>query len=212
MQQTVGVLPRPRRLATALVALALTAGAAGCGGDDDEPTASTTAGGTSTAAQPTTTASSDEELTAAFKTGYAELRPRLNAVSQRLGTALQTAAQKSNAQIVEEFGAIERDLGAGVDELKRLSPPRALAADFGTATRTADAIVGDIGDIVSAGRTGDPDAARDASKALVGRVPTLGGATQRISEALGLPPTNGSGTGTTGTTPSGAGAGGSTSR
>lgn len=213
MQQTVGALPRPRRLATALVALALTAGVAGCGGDDDEPTtASTTGGATSTAAQPATTAS-EAERTEAFKTAYAALRTKLNAVSQRLNTALQTAAEKTNAQIVDEFSAIERDFGAGIDELKRLDPPAAISADFGTATRTAEAVVGDIGDIVSAGRTGDPDAARNASKALVGRVPTLSAATQRITEALDLPPSDdtGSGTGTTGTTPSG-GAADSTSR
>lgn len=205
-----GALPRPRRLATALALAVLTAGVAGCGGDDDGPTASTGTGATSTATQSATT-TSEADRAAAFKAAYEGLRTRLNAVTQRLNTALQTAAQKSNAQITEEFGAIERDLGSGVDELERLDPPAEIAADFGTATRTADAIVGDIGDIVSASRTGDPDAARDASKALVGRVPTLSAATQRIVKALGLPPAEGSGTGTTGTTPSG-GAAGSTTR
>lgn len=182
----------PARLAATLAAAALTLGLAGCGGDETT-TASTAASDATTAqAAPATStqaaASSDAERTAAFRSGYDAQRRSLNAVTDRLGTALQTANQKTNAEIVRELSAIERDLGAGMTRLKQLQPPSALTADFGVATRTGDAIVGDLGDIVSAARTGDPDGAKRATQTLVGRIPTLQEATKKIISALGLKP------------------------
>jgi hypothetical protein len=194
-----GASRRRNARAAALLAAAIAAGISGCGGDDSRTTATAApAPRTATSAPPPTTAApSEADKRAAFKAAYSAERAPLNAVTLRLGTALDTADQKTNAQIAEEFGTLGRELGAGIDRLKRLDPPADLAADFGVVTRTADAMVGDLGDIASAARTGDPAAAKSATQALVGRVPTLSDATRRIVKALGLKLSVPTGTGTT---------------
>lgn len=186
---------RGRRVLTAL-AVAATLGVAGCGGDsDDESTTSatgtaTTQTATTTATTPPTTTGSDADGTEAFKRGYVAQRTTLNAITTRLGDALQSADQKTNAQIADELGGIERDLAAGIDRLKTLDPPASVSADFGTAVRTAEGIVRDLGDIISAATTGDPAGAKSATQRLVGRVPTLSAATKGITSTLGLPSAN----------------------
>lgn len=191
------LLPRPtgpsaRRATATLVALALAAGAAGCGGDDEDT--ATTGASTATTAQ---AAPTEAELTASFKQGYSDQRTTLNAITTRMGDALQSASEKTNAQIVDELGGIERELAAGVERLKTLRPPASVAADFQSTTRTADGLVRDLGDIVSAARTGDPEGAKSATQRLVGRLPTLSRSTQAISSKLGLPSSSGSAGGTT---------------
>jgi hypothetical protein len=184
-----------RRGLSATVAVLAATGLIASGGDDgdDATTSTATQGATSTqATTPATTTQAGPATAESFKAAYQPLRTRLNAVSDDLAAALQAADQKTNAQIATQFAALRTSFDAEIDKLDALRPPAELREDFDTIRTTSRAIGSDLGKIADAGRTGDAAAAKAATQALVGRIPTLREAATSLSSALDLPRSGGS--------------------
>ncbi len=123
----------------------------------------------------------------AFKQGYGKQRTALNAISERIGEVLTGATGKTDAQVVSEVRGIEKQYRAQLGRLEALEPPDERAAEFAVVTKSARVLDTDLVRIADAASGGDAVGARRATEALVGHVPALKAASERLVKALGLP-------------------------
>lgn len=153
------------------VALAATA-LPGCGGDGS-PTPSTTG------ARP---AAADQ----AFRRAVAAERTTLTSIGTDIQTAIDGAAQRSDAELAQQFGALAGRAQAALTTLDGLRPP-ASARDEVAALRTAvEAGVRDLRAIARAADAGDAAAAESSTRALVGHSPAIGDASRALATAAGV--------------------------
>jgi hypothetical protein len=136
---------------------------------------------------PTTTTQSPAQVAATFKQGYAKERVKLNRVSERIGTVITQAADKTDAQILAQLKDVETQYRTALTQLDALKPPPNLETRFTAATSAAHLLDADLVTITSAAASHDAKAAEAATRKLVTDVPVLKTAAEALRSELGLP-------------------------
>jgi ABC-type glycerol-3-phosphate transport system substrate-binding protein len=152
-------------VARAAVAVAVLV-AGGCGGGSSS---------SSTTAQPST-------FRADFKVTINQFKNTAHAI----GVAIQHAPGESDSQIGSAFSGLAAQWQAAVNHLKSLTPPPAVAGEFGTLKEAATATESDLQAVVAAAQTHSGSAARQAGASLVRDVLKAKTASEVISHKLGI--------------------------
>lgn len=149
------------RRPTSLIALLATAAAIGAGcGDSDEPSA--------------------EDAQAA----YDSLQTRIENLGGAIGAELQAARNQTDAALERAFERLEQRGDAVVQQLRDLEVPDDLTDERNALRDAIERGTQDLGDIVTAVRESDPDAARQAAEDLVTDSQAISEARAEFEQAL----------------------------
>ena len=129
--------------AAALTATALVAG--GCGSSKSDNTPDTTA----------------------FRTAFTAESARIKALGVELGTGVQEAEKKTDAQIVTQFTDFASRAHDAADAVDALAAPATVKPDMTTLARALTKVAGDLDQIVTTVKAGDLASVKKASSALV---------------------------------------------
>lgn len=153
--------PKARRLPCLVLALAALAGAAlaGCG-DSDEPSAEDT------------------------QAAYESLQTRIENLGGAIGTELQAARNQTDAALERAFERLEQRGDAVAAQLRDLEVPDDLVDERNALRDAIEKGTNDLGDIVTAVRESDPDAARQAAEDLVTDSEAIREARDEFEQAL----------------------------
>lgn len=121
-----------------------------------------------------------------FASAYRDARDVSVPFGEDLQAALEEAPSKSDAQISEEFAALEESAGEAHSAYAELEPPEELSDEVDTVVSGVSGIQDELGAIVSAADSGDAQAAAAASQALVGHIQDVAPATDAINKELGI--------------------------
>jgi hypothetical protein len=142
---------------TVLAALALAA----CGGDDGP--------------------SKSEE----FAEDYKPLNAKLLATGKKLNSALQSANEKTNAQLATQFNTLSRDTGDIGEQIAELDPPEESKDDVEDLTESIATVSATLEKISDAAGANDPKAANTETKRLLTQSLVLNTAQNKVAAATG---------------------------
>jgi len=129
--------------------------------------------------------SSSSDPTATFKTGFDSVAGQLKQSSQAIGTAIQQAPSRTDAQIAAAFHNLASRWQNQISQLQTLKPPSNLAVTFNTLTGAASRVEADRTAIVAAAATHSSTAAKEASSSLVTDILSAKSASTTITTTLG---------------------------
>jgi hypothetical protein len=148
-----------RTLPLPLTALLVAAALVGCG-DSDEPSA-------------------DDA-----KAAYESVQTRLSNLGDSIGRQLQSAGGQSDEALERAFGELQARADAATEQLRGLDVPDDLADERDALRDAVDRGTDDLGDVVSAVRGADVDAAREAVEQLVADSEAISEARDAFERAL----------------------------
>jgi hypothetical protein len=154
----------PRRLIAGAITAAALVVLAGCGGS-----------------------SSHSSSSANFKPGFEAVVTQLRASSTAMGSAIQSAANETDAQLSTSFKALATRWETESAELDKLTPPSSVASAFSSLKGAASRVGGDLDSIASAATSHSETAAKTATQKLVTDVEAIKTANQTIKTTLKLP-------------------------
>lgn len=111
--------------------------------------------------------SSSSDQTSKFKTDYEAVATQLQQSGRAIGTAIQQAPGKSDAQIYTTFHGLASRWQGQISRLQTLKPPSKVAADFNTITSAAARVESDLNAVVDAAATHSQAAGAQGGAAIV---------------------------------------------
>ena len=123
--------------------------------------------------------------TTSFKTSYESVANQFKRTSQAIGTAIQQAPSKTDAQIGAAFQDLASRWQTALSQLQTLKPPSNLATTFNALRSAASRVKADLNAIVAAATNHDAAAAKQASNNLVTDILTAKSASTTITNKLG---------------------------
>ena len=128
--------------------------------------------------------SSSKNDAASFKSSFTPVVNQFKGVSQEIGTTIQTAPAKSDAQLGTAFQQLAARWNTAVNKLKSLTPPAKYSSDFNQLKSAATRVESDLKAIVSAAGAHSKSQAEQAAKSLVDDIVTAKAASTRITNQL----------------------------
>jgi gas vesicle protein len=123
--------------------------------------------------------------TASFKSSFTPVVNDFKNVSQGIGTTIQGAASRTDAQIGTEFQQLADRWSAAVNKLNSLTPPANYSSDFNQLKGAATRVESDLKAIVAAAGAHSKTDAQQAATKLVTDIVTAKAASTRITDQLG---------------------------
>lgn len=124
--------------------------------------------------------------TASFKSSFTPVVNDFKNVSQGIGTTIQGAAAKTDAQIGTEFQQLADRWSAAVSKLNSMTPPAKYSADFNQLKGAATRVESDLKAIVAAAGAHSKTDAQQAATKLVTDILAAKAASTRITDQLGV--------------------------
>lgn len=121
-----------------------------------------------------------------FKKSYQSITTQLQQTSAAIGSAIQGAPSKTDAQIHSTFQALATRWQNQLSQLSALKPPSDLAAKFNTLTSAAGRVESDLSAIVAAAAIHSKTNAEQAAASLVNDAVATRSADAPIRQKLGL--------------------------
>ncbi len=121
-----------------------------------------------------------------FKKSYQSITSQLQQTSAAIGSAIQSASSKTDAQIHSTFQDLATRWQNQLSQLSALKPPSDLAAKFNTLTSAAGRVESDLTAIVAAAAIHSKTNAEQASASLVNDAVATRSADAPIRQKLGL--------------------------
>lgn len=120
----------------------------------------------------------------AFQDDFPALSQRISALGEEVGNTIETAENASDQELANEFDDFAQQLGDLRQELEELEPPEDLADEREDLVSAMGDVRSSLQSIASAAEEGDPEAAREATLALIDRSDELRQARQALSSAV----------------------------
>lgn len=124
----------------------------------------------------------------AFKQAYQSQRTQLNAISAQLGTIIQGASGKTDAQLAAELTALDTSLRAQLNQLDALKPPSKYQADFNAVVSDSNQAESGLKALAAAVAAHNANEARTLVSTLNTDGQTLKAASAKLVKELGLKP------------------------
>jgi hypothetical protein len=121
-----------------------------------------------------------------FKPNFGQVVNQFKQTSRAIGLAIEHASGQSDAQLTAIFSALAARWQGDVTKLKALKPPPSVAAQYQTLTGAATRTETDLNAIVTAAKTHDASAAKQAGGQLVKDILQAKAASQTITSKLGI--------------------------
>jgi hypothetical protein len=107
------------------------------------------------------------DWTATFQNGFSSVGNMFRSTSQAIGTAIQQAPSRTDAQLAAEFHDLAQRWQSDLNRLEPLKPPSSVASAFNKMTAAATQAETDLNAIAGAAGRHDASAARQAASSLV---------------------------------------------
>ena len=128
--------------------------------------------------------SSSTNDAASFKSSFTPVVNQFKDVSQGIGTTIQAASAKTDAQLATAFQQLAARWNTAVNKLKSLTPPAKYSSDFNQLKSAAARVESDLKAIVSAAGAHSKSEAEQAARSLVDDIVTAKAASTRITSQL----------------------------
>ncbi len=164
----------------------------GCGGSSSSSSITASASSStssSTTAPAATTSTSASTGAADFKPGFAASRATFKKLGADLGSDVQHANTKTDAQIATEFAALATRARQQAAGLAQLTPPTRYQAPIAALVSGFKAVAADLSAISEAGVSHSAKAAETATRKLLADAAKVKAADTSVSKGLGLPTT-----------------------
>jgi hypothetical protein len=121
-----------------------------------------------------------------FNPNFGQVVNQFKQTSRAIGLAIEHAAGESDAQLTTIFSALAARWQSDVVKLKALKPPPSVAPQYQTLAGAATRTETDLKAIVTAARTHDANAAKQAGRQLVRDILQAKSSSQTITTKLGI--------------------------
>jgi hypothetical protein len=130
--------------------------------------------------------STTTSATASFKSTFTPVVNDFKSVSQGVGTTIQGASAKTDAQIGTAFQQLANRWSTAVNKLDSMTPPAKYSSDFNQLKAAATRVESDLKAIVAAAGAHSKTAAQQAATKLVSDIVTAKAAATKITDQLGV--------------------------
>jgi N-acetyl-beta-hexosaminidase len=126
------------------------------------------------------------DTTAKFKSGYNAVRGPLNQTGQAIAQEISQASKQTDAQVSSNFRSLAVRFQSQVTQLKALTPPSSVAAQWKNVTDAATKLDSDLNAIASAAGAHNASGTQHAAASLAANASALQQAITPIKQKLGL--------------------------
>lgn len=122
-----------------------------------------------------------------FAEDYKPLNAKLLKLGDDLGKSVNTARGKSDEQVASDFSRLSKQFKSLRTDIADLEAPDKLKGDSKKLTTALGAVEKDVSSISAAGKSGDPQAARQAARKLAADAQQVNTAQNKLAKATGAP-------------------------